>query len=527
MSGDLLKVLVVDDENLVRFGIKNSVNWENLGCQFAAEAANGFAALSIAEKINPDIVITDVVMPKMNGMEFIEKLRKNNTDAEIIILSGYDDFNYAKNAIENNALSYLLKPIKGDELNAAIEKAADRIRKKQKSKNIYDFYTNNLKNNLLHYLLTEDTSYSEEDIKAKYEITLPKNKYLIATIQTDRIGYQNNPQFSGKSITLNDIKAETDISKFYILSYEPDSHNVVLLIFLKNEQNICEASSLLKQIIDIFSTKFSCNLTIGVSGIFRNLSLIKRAYEQSVTALNKKAFLGNNRIIDYTVITADSADTPTLSDDNINNIITHISLFEKEKALKIIDEYFNSLTNAKSPCIKEVINNIIELSVTLIKIFVKNTELMNSVFGRTVKPALELSDFEMANDVKLWISDIITKLSDSPQIRLKKNCSPLVNETIFYIMKNYTDSISLEEIARKNFVSSGHLMRKFKQETGKNFTQYLAEFRMNTAISLLKSGKYKVYEVAGMVGYRDPDYFYKTFKKITGRNPKYYIGEGE
>ena len=519
--------MVVDDEKLVRFGIKNSINWEKLGCVFAAEAANGLSALEIAEKINPDIVITDVVMPKMNGMEFIEKLRKNNTDAEIIILSGYDDFNYAKNAIENNALSYLLKPIKNDELNAAIEKAADRNRKKQKNKNIYDFYTSNLKNNLLKYLITEDTIYSEEDIKAKYEITLPKNRFLIATIQTNKIRYQNNSQFSEKSINLNSIKAETDINNFFVLSYEPDPHTVVLLMFLKNEQSICEASSLFKDIINVFSNKFSCNITIGISGIFRNLSLIKRAYEQSITALNKKAFIGNNCIIDYTEITSDSIDTPTLSDDNINSIITHISLFEKDKALKIIDEYFSALTNSKSPCIKEVINNIIELSITLIKIFIKNTELMNIVFGRTVKPAIELSNFEMANDVKLWISDIISKLSDNPQIRLKKNCSPLVNETIFYIMKNYNTSISLEEIARKNFVSSGHLMRKFKQETGKNFTQYLTEFRMNTAISLLKSGKYKVYEVAEMVGYRDSDYFYKTFKKVTGKNPKYYISEGE
>ena len=190
---------------------------------------------------------------------------------------------------------------------------------------------------------------------------------------------------------------------------------------------------------------------------------------------------------------------------------------------KIIDTYFEQIRLLDSVDLDELKNTIINMTVYINLHYIRTPEMMQMIFNRIVHPAKEVWDMEAIEEIYDWLTNFINVLMNNKQVKDFSAYSPLIQNAITYIMSNYAKDCDINMAAKRLYVSGGHLMRQFKQETGKTFLEYLTEYRISLSITLLQSRNYKIYEVGEMVGYGNTKYFRKIFMRITGKSPKDFI----
>ena len=302
-----------------------------------------------------------------------------------------------------------------------------------------------------------------------------------------------------------------------------DPANFVLIIFTQGVSSYDVAYKALEEISTLFNRTSSATLTIGLSGIFRDIKMLGKAFYQAKHALRYKSVVGNNRIIDYIKINATFSGDSVLSREQVQNIISHVRNHEYSKAKKIIEEYFDSLYTMSDISIDALKNSICELSIIIPNIVTENTGSMQTVFGREVKPISELSSIELLSEIRLWTLSLFESLEVFDLLQENSDIkSEVVKRAISYIISHYDKPLTIELVAKQLFVSERHLMRCFKTETGVTFNEYLTKYRMSKAIHLLRHSEYKIYEIAHLVGYNDSRYFCKLFKKIIGKEHTFY-----
>lgn len=513
-------IMIVDDEIIMRECLKTTIEWDKYNCSVVAEASDGESALELYKKTLPDIIITDIVMTSTNGLDFIANIRQLNPDVGIIILSGYDRFEYARTALMHNVSAYLLKPVENEVIIAEVLKLQNKIeRNKQLQNTITSKNTANRNDFLLNMLNAEELDTSVVDILCKnYDINPPSDKYSVAILQIDSIDKKNTKQeFILLKETLNFYICT---SKDLVLYTASSNKLIVLCIYASVSSDICD---FIKQIQVHFKQTCSNTFTAGVSGVFKTLSIFRRAYQQAVSALEQKAAFGVGSIIRYTDISSSPENAATiLFQEDVNEIISAVTHGNTEKAVKILNNYFKGISALWTVNIAKVKDSILELIILLIHTVVKNSNMMHAVFGRDFFPSVELQSLDSISAIRSWTMDIIEKISTCPDLLLPDRYSPALSKAILYIRANYTQKIKLEDIAKELFVSSRSLSRMFLSETGKSCLDYITEYRINMALHLLKTTSYKICDIAALVGYNDIKHFHKTFRKITGHTPKFY-----
>ncbi len=518
----MTRVMIVDDEFIVRECLKKTIAWSDYGCEIAGEARDGDEALQVYKNTLPDIVITDIVMTPSNGLDFIANMRAINPDVEIIILSGYDNFEYAKIALEQGVSAYLLKPIDNDSIIAEILKIKSKLEKKEKAKEAFKVQVDVKKNNFLLEIIgnNELTPETLNKLCERYGIIPPSDRYSVAILQIDKSTSGNmNSIFIHLKEILNYC---ISLSKDYILTSSL-GNDIVLLDIYSAETSSYDIIDLLTDVQNAFKTKFHHTVTIGVSGIFKNLLIINRAYNQALEAIRQKAAFGTNSIIKYIDISENlHQSSMELNSDSINQIIQNVKCQNTEKAIKIVNDYFDKLSTLETINIASIKNNILELIIMMIRQTILNSTMMYLIFKRNFFPSAELQQLEFLPEIRSWTIDIISKLGKYPQLHMADSYSPTINKALLYIYRNYSSKIKLESIAKELLISTRSLSRMFLSETGKSFSEHLSEYRIKMSVQLIENTPYKICDIANLVGYNDIKHFYKTFKKITGHNPKYY-----
>lgn len=518
--------MIVDDEITVRNGLKNSFNWRDMDINIVADAADGEEALQKYEEYKPDIIITDICMSNINGLELISELKSKNNDVEFVILSGYSDFEYAKKALENNVFTYLLKPVRSQDLMDTMTKLKNKIYEKRKMHESAAEYTKAQKERFLNVLL--GIKYlSDEKIKVlsdKYNITLPSDRYFVAVAQVDNSNEIN--EFNSYDM-LSDIIYSHFKAKHEIWLCQTAKPNITVIVFCSSLNSENCAYKILSDIKRTFSKKCGFSLTIGVSSVFNSITSIDTANLQAQFAAQQKAFLGYDCIIHYNqadkvsvkdIITA----SMFLTSDEVDSILSGIKTLNHDLIVKALNQYFDRLYKLKNADVSIIKNNICELALLIIRTSAKNVELMEKIFNRIPQPLAEIQRLELIYELRAYIDDLIKCIFSRPEIYISNKYSRLVNQTISYIMLNYHLPITIDLITKKLHTSRTPLLRLFKRETGKTFNDFLREYRIKIAEDLIKSGNYKIYEVSSRVGYQDVKYFSKIFKKITGYSPSDY-----
>ena len=514
----MLKLMIVDDEVIIREGLRNTFNWNELGYEIVAEADNGVDAIDMFYETLPDVIITDIYMQKGDGLEFIKSSKKANPKAEIIVLSGYPNFEYAQTALNNGVFAYLLKPVSMSDMIETLKKVREKILSNNSANNEKFIF------NLLQ--LSNPDSDSIRKLTDKYNVQIPSAQYFIVTAQIESTDNNTYDQLlSGFTENLSD--------KFTFFVCQPRHYHIAMLIFFHGSSIKNLLYIALNNIKENLSCTFDTPLSMGISNVFEDLCDIRNAYLQSLFCLSQKALYGIGSMISYEKNILSNSEvaqeeqlttilTPTAAE--LNHILSGVNTLNIQLLNNALISYFERIKKYRCVNISALKNTVSEITLQIIYTAAPDSKTRNLIFGTNISPISQIASLETISEIESYVSDI-TELLFKHHTSALSNNSPLIRDAKIYIMTNYPLPISIDTIADELHVTRHHLMRLFKTETGETINEFLTKYRINIASALLKSGELTISEIAQQVGYQDAGYFSKIFKKLTGSTPSKHISK--
>jgi two-component system response regulator YesN len=503
--------------------LKKFVPWDKLNLKVIGTANSGFEALSILQNENIDILVTDIKMPIMTGLELFEKAKVFLPNLKVVFISGYDEFEYAKSAIKMNAGGYVLKPIDDNELLQTLKKIIDQLKTEKKQKIMQDNFKKSLpylKNRIIHQLIEGIADESNlYNFTEELNLDCKESNLNIAVIEIDNI-FLDLIRGSDKKIykkvkriqklIIEKIKNE-DISEYYEIIY----HRIVVLLD-DNQDNYYK----LNDLIQFIKENTDYTITIGIGSILKDITDIQYSYHKALNRLNNKLFYGKNKLI-----ATDS------NNSNINNqrrdlsevlesLYKAIANYNLEAINEILEEIIGFIQNFDN---KDLIDNtIINILFNLDQFLNTFNESLDSILGKEFEELDVLFKFETINEIENWLKKLILKVADYLKAKKEQGDTKLINEIKKYIYNNLEAGLTLKDVADHFSYSPNYLGHIFKENTGRRFSSYITYKRLDKACELLKETDLFVYEIAYKVGYKNITYFSKIFKEHFNLTPSNY-----
>lgn len=510
----MLRVLIVDDEQFVREGLKIVIDWEKYGFTVCGEGEDGIDGFEKAIELKPDLILADIRMPGLSGIEMTEKLNEGGFTGKIIILTGYSDFKNAQSAINLGVKSYLLKPIDEDELIESIEKVKQEILHEKKVEKYIEESKSEIYQNIVKKIINGnfDINKIEKDIEL-YGLEINHQLCRIAIIDF---------YCKDKTLRYRELLRES-INSFISKSTNQEvltiDEKLVVMFVGKTLREIADILSKLKEVV---KNTFDCNLFIGVGREVENIYEINCSYKDAKEIIKKKFIYEELYIKFY-----DEINPQTLSNYdgilNVKKLYTAIEIDDVEQIKLIMNTTKNVLMASEllPENIKGLfINWLIELNGLLLEnysefkdIIPSKDEVMNNIYS--------------AGNLTYLVEYMIKECSTISASIASSSSDNIMKRVISYIEKNYYQDIKLELLAQIFKYNSAYLGRAFKSYTNESFNVYLDKVRIEHAKSLLLNSELKVYEISEKVGYNNIDYFYSKFKKYVGVSTKEFKKIGQ
>lgn len=538
----MYRVLLVDDEILIRNAIRENIDWTQLDYELVGDCENGKEAIAFVEEMHVDLVLTDICMPYVDGMQLCKYLYENHPETAIIVFSGFGEFEYAQKAIQYKVSEFLLKPITAVELSEVLVRLHDKLSvKRQREAQIDDLiqtkkrYKKNelvIVSKTLSYLVM-GTKKAEDCLQELEEmgIRLQATHYRVVAIDIDL--YSN---LYGTDETEKIEKTESALMSFAVgnicqeimeqchcgLVYQDDSNCNFMILqtnqpvsFLKQAKELC--TKIQKSIYDMLKLRVS----IGMGQYVSSLDELHLSYDSAVETLNYRYTLGEGILMDrenQELLLNGYVDI----DKEINELMTDIKNAESEHihlVFEMIMQKFRKEIVGRtkiSLCLQQILGSITEVILDMegkepVHINRRNEVYDEIVNGRTCEIALGAVE-QYAYEA----CDIVNKAGHSSGQRQAM-------KAIDYMKANYADSnLNLNDVCGYLGISTSYFSNIFKETTGNTFMETLIQMRMQKAKELLEQTTLKNYEIAERVGFSDPHYFSIAFKKATGQSPKEY-----
>jgi len=533
----VFKILIVDDERLDREGIKGQIEWEELNITSIQTAKSGFDALTIIEIQKPDILITDVKMPGMNGLILAQKASEIVPWIKVIFISGFDDFEYVKNALLINAYEYLLKPVDTDDLLAALKKVINERIKERKIEEENEVLINKINESkpLLKQKLICDIIYgtsNKESISKniKYlNMNLLEGFYRILLYEIDDYGFILEDigvaELENSHQIIMDIISKIEVYNCLLELAQIDKNRIAILLSfssdLENGRINAMSNNISKHIIEEVKSTTSVSITIGIGCIVNSITELHLSYDESCMALSQKMLAGKGTIICYypkTNIKESSIDFQNI----INELMQCIKNHDKNKANYLLDYLFDSLENGNVYGNKYIQNCCINIISRIEIVLIEFNESVENVFGKNIVLWEKLMKFETILDIRQWMKNIFRAVIEYFENKNSKKNSKIIMAVIKKIEQNYSSELTLKDVAAEFFYSPNYLGAIFKEEIGMGFSECLSEYRMKKAGELLQQTCLKMYEVASQVGYKNVPSFINQFKLSYNMTPTEY-----
>ena len=510
-----ISILVADDEHLVRKGIRHLLA-DQPGYRVVADATNGEEALQKARELKPDIIILDVKMPVMDGLETLKQLNQLSPGSKTIILSGHNDFTFAQKALKFGANDYLLKPTNLQELMAALEKAKTHIlEEKDTQANLSSGMSAITEQFYLSLLRNE---FQGADISEKLESLAVREKsasvLLISYDDRYRLQSEKSKQeyrrlcidLKQRIKTYLDRKIQREIPVLHL-----DYLECVVVHFSSLQP---EAKELAKLILKNVESAYPFTVAVGTE---RSMPLINESYGDAREKIKNRLLIGGRRVICEAA--GGATEQPSYPED-IEKLITRAIRFGdcdqvKTAAKTMFDKVARHLTSPKAW--EHLSYHLLELSYSVLT----DLEVFSDERISFFEVSGEISNLTSAEDMRYFvtrnlldIASLIRSMNTGPSIAIRK--------AISYINDNYADRIALQDVAQYTCLSPNYLSQLFKQETGKSFLEYLTHCRVEAAKKLLVQSNLTISEIAFKLGYDMPSYFSEVFKRSEGFTPSQY-----
>jgi Response regulator containing CheY-like receiver domain and AraC-type DNA-binding domain len=528
LGGDIIyNLLVVDDEELVRNAISTIIDWDSLGFTNIYEAEDGLEALELCRKQKIDLVLTDIVMPFMDGLELSAALKQEFPDIHVVILTGHEDFEYAKQSVDLGVKNYILKPVGASTLYTKMKEICKKLNIEASQKQYIAKMRSQIHQSVP--ILQEKFLYSlvctqhgnRKNIKERMELLglpLKSSSYVVGIVETDLSQTANadielflftskniSADCIGKSHCVFDDNNNHTILVFNLDDFEDDAHYIIY-----NTLQVIQ-----KAIYSILKIDTTC----AMGSIVSDLNDLYLSYHEAKTALDCRYSLGTNRV--YDINDLDYIEKSFYYPfDEIKQLIYSIKFLGRTEIEQAIEEISRTLLYSKNLSSSNIKMVFIEMITSLLKELSSVKQGSTAVWDEGFALYNKLEHRTSLQQVLDSLLEFSIKVSEELH-KLQSNSGQIMIQTVKeYIEQNFADdSISLSSAAEYTSVSTGYLSALFKKETGINFVEYLTDVRMARAMNLLKTTDKKTYEIAYETGFANPHYFSISFKKYTGMSP--------
>lgn len=510
------KVIVVEDDRIIRRGLCQAIPWEENGFIVAGEAADGAVALDLIKKEQPHVVVSDINMPFMSGLEMAKYVKEVSPDTKIIFLTGYEDFKYAQEAIKLKAFDYLLKPVNGEQLLEKVKEAAEEWQKSvRKEKQINESIP------LLQQAFFQKLNRDREqqiDIETELadlgvQLTGPYYSAILVQYVKEEAGLD----FKEQVIPI----IESLIGGMDSAAMEASPDRLAILLSLDRNDDPAKGR-LAQELLEFVQQKVGQSVTISYGRTYANLFEIRNAFLESCLAMDLRHIMGTGRVISF-------EDTVSETEQHGNNLADLEIKIENQIKLGMPEKVKNALEQLHAAILESRTVSLPDLQVLALKLgamlFFESEKWNEEQTGSFNSSEMyhDIMKMQTLTEMIEILNRIIQQWSQTMKKRKEKNHFSHVDQAIKYMKEHYYDQgLTLQKLADVIHVSTPYLSNLFKLEKGFNFGDYLLELRMKKAMDLLREGKLKTSEVSEQVGYSNPQYFSICFKKYTGYTPAEY-----
>jgi YesN/AraC family two-component response regulator len=513
---DNIDVMLVDDEILAIEDLRDLIDWNKYGYNIIAEATNGRQALKLYKKYKPKVIIVDINMPVMDGLEFSRRVISSGDSTKIILLTAYRDFEYAQKAIEIGVSNYILKhQINEESLVIELNKVRQKLQKEQRKNRIV---RKQFIKDILRGKLSEETNkeYINEVRKnfALLLINIDMPYPVIDGVRTlKKISYN-------KVLDLNDTLPEGISSIDIIEMNEYQGTVFVSMETLYSDKKINEVLyELAAKLQRKFKQQYNETISIAITSTALNVEGITSLYQKAVEAIKYSVFIGREKIFICSDVLNQYEETNIDLEDDFTQVQHKLKELNYKGVSNCINEIFEKIfSNCWSlNSLKKVCKELIDILEHFLK--EENLPCIQDMFNQN---KLEIELWYDTYNIQQWFLQEFKKSIEKAVNSKFCTYSKKVQQIIRYIHKHYGEDITVDKAAEALEISGVYLSQLFKKETGKTFLKYLTAYRMQIAKDLLETGEYKIYEVSEMVGYKTSQYFSHVFYKVTGINPLQY-----
>ena len=511
------KVFFVEDEIVTREGIRDKVDWQGNGFEFCGEAPDGEMALPLLQAIQPDVLITDIKMPFMDGLELSRIVHERIPATKIIILSGHDEFEYAQSAIKLGVTEYLLKPVTVQDLHRVLQQLATQLDQErhvqEKLKKLQTQVEENcasFRERLLLDLVVGAVSSAEAIEKAEpLGIDLIARAYLVVVIKiqlSDPLAQFDYQEYSrARTIISSLVELDPDV-----LLIKKDLEEIVLIMKGDAPEHLLEKRAELLASIEQQTSRTGCKLAIGSGQPKKRITDICTSFIEALAGVP-------NSIDRNGTGNGNGVGKVELLKINKSAVESYLKCGVKED----LDDFFDTFIWPLGETILEsnIVRNYIVMDVVL-----TTAKFLNDLGGNIdqIVPDLNfIEDLRTPDQIRQQVQAILIEALAFRDSRVTNQYTAMIQQARTYIDSHYADTnLSLPEVAGQANLSPSHFCTVFSQETGKTFKEYLTEIRIHRAKELLRTTGLKSFEISDQIGYSDPHYFSYVFRKHTGLSPK-------
>lgn len=509
-----MKVLIAEDEYYARQRLIKIIRECDMEVEVAAAVENGRAAVDFLEQnTDVDVVLTDIIMPKQNGLELAEYIHRNMPYIQVVIVSGYEEFDYARKAMEYEVRQYLIKPVKREQLLSVFR----QLEEKQES------FRREVEAGVLERLKKLPSGYtSSKQVLTREELRklhMPGVSSLSDNVSCRVFVLQLERPMHDRDAGLLDK----------ICSQKLGTRLAGTFFCRQNDEYMAAAvedGSLLRDLEGILNychVQLQTGAVMGTSRPFCGKANMYDAYKECLYAINVRLLKGWNRIFEYQL--PHGGNTYFLSRDE-NALAGALQLSDSGKAAALVHGLLNKpdlLESGDVNAYYDMILNILRSVNRYYRSLYNENEAMDCKVEIMFSRRYDLYNFKHPGELEEYLMDIIREICDQEQNSLKKGGNAIIRDILHYVEQNYQYDLSLQELAEKKyFMNPSYLSRLFKSAVGQTFSRYVIELRIKKARELLEDKSMKINDIAAQVGYNNTSHFIQSFKKLCGCTPEEY-----
>lgn len=530
-----MRMIIIDDEPIIRQGIAHKVKNTGLSVSIEGEAADGLSGLELVRSVRPQVVLTDIQMPGMNGLAFIREAKEIMPEAEFIVVSGFDDFEYAKQAMRYGVKHYLLKPLEDEQLQESLTEIMGRIEEngarafvmaklhslEETSRELES------RQELTRFILQGETFSEHDELAGVAEggklfsaIVLQVGLFELPHGSFDA-GEQDLLFYAVKNIIRERFQS-AGLSGV-LIHHAVDQNEFVYIVGLQSAEEHARVTVVLEEIVFGVTKYLKLSLTVGIGAYADRLSLIHSCYREAKAQSRNAILHGSNRIYDMNKTSSGKPNRrAAISAEDEKLLFEWLKGWEADKIHRWTERRIGAIAQDPLSVYMQLEWFCVDLYLAFHKYLLSasdSTEWMIGEMDDLRQWLEELSDWrEVVTRMKGLADNIIGHLSRTDSMQGKD----MMEAVRAYIDGHYREPISLQLIAERFYIHPNYFSKRFKEKVGISFIDYLTTIRMKQAVELLLEGDLKVHQIAERVGFEDAAYFSSVFRKTYGVTPKQY-----